>query len=288
VADLTGRRVLVTGGSMGIGLEVCRVLAETGACVIVASRGDEAREEALAQLAGDDHQGIALDVSDAAAWQRGIDEIDRGGPLHGVVTAAALVTPIGAIDEVRMEAFAQTIAVNVVGTALALHHAVPRLKVSGGRAVTFSGGGGTSPLRRYDAYAASKAAVVRLSENVAEDGAIEINCVSPGFVATRMHDETLAAGPDAAGLGYYQRTREQLADGGVPAAQAAELVAFLVSDASAGITGRVISAQWDPWREDAFRARLRTDPDLARVRRIDEQFYSRIEPADTRRRRISG
>ncbi len=100
---------------------------------------------------------------------------------------------------------------------------------AGGRAVTLSGGGGTAPLVRYDAYAASKAGVVRLTENIAADGAIEINCVAPGFVATRMHEGTLAAGPEAAGEAYFAKTREQLAGGGFPAAEAAELVVFLLA-----------------------------------------------------------
>ena len=169
----------------------------------------------------------------------------------------------------------ETIAVNLVGTMLALRFALPRLQATGGRAVTFSGGGGTSPLPRYDAYAASKAAVVRLTENLAASGEIEINAVAPGFVATRMHDETLRAGPDAAGQSYYQRTQEQVRAGGFPASEAAELVAFLLGPDAAGITGRLISAQWDPWREEEFRERLRTDSDLAKLRRIDEQFFTR-------------
>ena len=70
--------------------------------------------------------------------------------------------------------------------------------------------------------------MVRLTENIATDGAIEINCVAPGFVATRMHDGTLAAGPDAVGSAYYARTQEQIEAGGFPAAEAAELVAFLL------------------------------------------------------------
>ena len=94
---------------------------------------------------------------------------------------------------------------------LALQFALPRLRARGGRAVTFSGGGGTSPLPRYDAYAASKAAVIRLTENLAAGGEIEVNAVAPGFVATRMHDETLRAGPEAAGQSYYQRTQRATA-----------------------------------------------------------------------------
>jgi NAD(P)-dependent dehydrogenase (short-subunit alcohol dehydrogenase family) len=110
---------------------------------------------------------------------------------------------------------------------------------------------------------------------VAAEGSIQINCVAPGFVATRIHEGTLQAGPEAAGDAYYEQTRTQLAQGGFPAAEAAELVAYLLGPESAGITGRLISAQWDPWRDEDFRRRLRDDPDLGRLRRIDEQFYVR-------------
>jgi 3-oxoacyl-[acyl-carrier protein] reductase len=88
-----------------------------------------------------------------------------------------------------------------------------------------------------------------------------------------MHDETLAAGPEGAGTDYYERTQTQLKEGGASVSEAAELVAFLLDEASRGITGRVISAQWDPWREDDFRGRLRGDPALGKLRRIDEQFF---------------
>src|SRR6202044_3342151 len=82
--------------------------------------------------------------------------------------------------------------------------------------------------------------------------------------------------PEAAGQSYYQRTQEQVRGGGFPASEAAELVAFLLGPDAAGITGRLISAQWDPWRDEGFRERLRTDPDLAKLRRIDEQFFTQV------------
>jgi 3-oxoacyl-[acyl-carrier protein] reductase len=269
------RRILVTGGSLGIGLEVSRELARQGARVIVVARGIEAIVAAIDVLDGGGHEGIPLDVSDPGAWEEAAIRIDAGGELHGLATAAGILGPIGALEELPASDLVETIAVNLVGTMLALRFAVPRLRAGGGRAVTFSGGGGTSPFPRYDAYAASKAAVVRLTENVAASREIEINAVAPGFVATRMHDQTLRAGPEAAGESYYERTHEQLRGGGFPASEAAELVAFLLGPGAAGITGRLISAQWDPWREDAFRARLRTDADLGKLRRIDEQFFIR-------------
>lgn len=260
---------------MGIGLEVSRALADRGARVVIAGRGAAALEDALGQLPGSGHERLALDVSDASAWPAAMAVVDAGGALDGVVTAAGVLGPIGSLDTVPPGEIAATIAINLVGTALALQQALPRLRPSSGRAVTFSGGGGTGPLARFDAYAASKAGVVRLTENIAADGAIEINCVAPGFVATRMHEGTLAAGPHVVGSAYFARTQEQIETGGFPASEAAELVAFLLGPSASGITGRLISAQWDPWREPEFRDRLRRDPDLGKLRRIDEQFYVR-------------
>lgn len=279
--DLTGRRILVTGGSMGIGLEVCRELARSGARVIVVARGHEEISAAVDDLEGSGHDGVSLDVSDSAAWESALPAIDAGGPLHGLVTAAGILGPIGSLAELPPEQLSATISINLLGTMLALRYTLPLLKASGGRAVTFSGGGGTAPLPRYDAYAASKAGVVRLTENVASAGEIEINSVAPGFVVTRMHEETLRAGAEAAGADYLRRTEEQIASGGFPATEAAQLVCFLLSEAAGGITGRLLSAQWDPWREPHFLKRLRGDKSLTTLRRIDGMLFGALDgPGD--------
>lgn len=259
---------------MGIGLACSHELARRGARVVVVARGDEAIK-VPDRLTGEGHEGVRLDVADEAAWLAAMEAIDAGGQLNGLVAAAGVLGPIGALEDVEPEDFVRTIAIDLIGTVLALRHALPRLEATSGRAVTFSGGGATSPLPGFDAYAAAKVAVVRLTENVAAAGRIEMNSVAPGFVRTRIHDQTLAAGPEVAGAAYYQSTREQLRSGGFPASEAADLVAFLLSPQAKGITGRLISAQWDPWRDPRFQQRLREDPDLGRLRRIDEQFYVR-------------
>jgi 3-oxoacyl-[acyl-carrier protein] reductase len=272
--DFAGRRVLVTGGSLGIGRAAGSELARRGAQVVIVARRHDAIEQAVDELAGAGHHGLRLDVSDESAWSAATETIARGGALHGLVTAAGVLGPIGPLDQIAPREFTRTIEINLIGTMLALHHLLPLLRAANGRAVTFSGGGATMPLARYDAYASSKAAVVRLTENVAASSDVEVNCVAPGFVATRMHEQTIKAGPEAAGMEYHARTAEQLAKGGFPASEAAELVAFLLSDDALGISGRLLSAQWDPWREEEFRARLRADPALATLRRIDDQAFA--------------
>ena len=269
---------------MGIGFELSQELARRGAAVVIAARGVETLE-APGRLAGEGHQGLRLDVADQQAWKAAMEAVDAGGPLHGLVTAAGVLGPIGRLEDVEPYEVAQTIAINLVGTMLALHHALPRLRATSGRAVTLSGGGATSPLPRFDAYAVSKAAVVRLTENVAATGGIEVNSVAPGFVATRVHEQTLAAGPDAAGAEYYERTRTQLAEGGFPAAEAAKLICFLLSPDARGINGRLLSAQWDPWRDAEFLDRLRADDSLGTLRRIDDQLFTRVRGGPTPPRR---
>jgi 3-oxoacyl-[acyl-carrier protein] reductase len=258
---------------MGIGLAVAQSLAANGWELVLVARGQEALDAALASLPGQGHSAHAFDVSGEAGWE-GVD-LDE---LHGLVCAAAVMDPIGPVGEYAPAEFRRTLEINVVGTLLAVHHCLPALRACTGSIVTFGGGGATGPLPRFDAYAASKAAVARLSENLAMTLApLTVNCVAPGFVATRLHEQTLAAGADAAGEEFYERTRQQVERGGFPAEEAAELVAFLLE--SPPFSGKLISAQWDPWRDPAFQQRLASDADLATVRRIDGVLFERVEGA---------
>jgi NAD(P)-dependent dehydrogenase (short-subunit alcohol dehydrogenase family) len=269
---LEGRRILVTGGSMGIGRAVAQAVAEAGGAVVVAARCDAAVKEAASALPGAGHRGVVLDVAIEAAWGSVLSEL--GAPLHGVVAAAGVLGPIGSVNTVAPAEFLAAVHVNLFGTWLAVHTCLPLLRAAGGGSiVTFSGGGATAPLPRFDAYAASKAGVVRLTENLAPvlaESSVRINAVAPGFVATRMQDAVLAAGPERAGAAYHAKASRQVAEGGTPPEAAAALTAFLLSDDASGITGKLISAQWDNWRDPDVRGRL-TDPgDFATLRRVDE------------------
>jgi 3-oxoacyl-[acyl-carrier protein] reductase len=138
-----------------------------------------------------------------------------------------------------------------------------------GKIINLSGGGATNPLPNISAYAASKAAVVRFTETLAgEVGAgIDVNAVAPGALATQMMDSAIDAGPDKVGKAFHERMLKLKAEGGTPLIKGAQLCAYLASSESDGVTGKLLSAVWDPWNAlSAHRDDLKGD--IYTLRRI--------------------
>jgi NAD(P)-dependent dehydrogenase (short-subunit alcohol dehydrogenase family) len=277
--QLKDKRILITGGSMGIGLAVAKACAAQGASLVLVSRHQKDLQDAVESIEGgkDAHTYRALDVSRPDAVQAlGASLKKEIGHLDGLVNCAGVYGPIGPIDEIDPNEFTRAIQVNLLGTFYMCHYLVPLLKEANrGKIVNYSGGGAAGPFPNYSAYAVSKSGVVRLTENMAlelKGFGIDVNAVAPGFVVTRLHEQTLEAGVKA-GEGFLQKTKEQIAQGGVSADIAAKLTVFLLSSQSDGITGKFISAPWDPWEQDSFQARLKQAGDLATLRRIDARNF---------------
>jgi 3-oxoacyl-[acyl-carrier protein] reductase len=252
--DLRGKSILITGGSMGIGLESARRCLAYGANIMICARGAAALNDAAADLLEDAADGVATFPADVGD-EREVEALfaafaERFGRCDGVIHAAGVYGPIGPITEVEPNAWWQALRINLFGTFLVARAAAKRMRPYGsGRIVLFAGGGASTPFPNYTAYASSKVAVVRFAETIAEElaPAIEVNAVAPGFVATRLHAQTLAAGERAAG-DFLEKTKAALSAGGVPATVGAEAAAFLVSDAAKGITGKFIAAPYDDYR----------------------------------------
>ena len=133
---------------------------------------------------------------------------------------------------------------------------------------------GVSGAPNMPAYAASKAALVRFTETLAlelKEHNIQVNAVAPGFVVTRLHQQTLEAG-SRAGADFLGKTREQIAQGGVDPAIPAALVAFLASARADRITGKFLSSVWDDWTN--------FDQHLDEIEETDVYTLRRIVPAD--------
>jgi len=103
---------------------------------------------------------------------------------------------------------------------------------------------------------------------------IQINAIAPGPVNTRLLDRVLAAGEEAGAC--YERAKEQKVTGGVAPERAAELALFLASDASNGLTGRLLSAVWDDW--DNLDVRRIANSSLYQERRIDGVRFLESKP----------
>ncbi|MCF7689292.1 MAG: SDR family oxidoreductase [Cephaloticoccus sp.] len=273
---LNQRNTLVTGGSQGLGRHIVEAYLTAGANVHFCARTAADVERTQRELApglspGQRLIGTVCDIGVPADVDALFAAIGQAGPLHVVVNNAGIYGPIGPTEEISLADWNQTWQVNVTGTLLVCQHAVRAMKpLGGGKIITISGGGATNPMPRLVAYAATKAAVVRMTETLAEEyreDHIDVNAVAPGALRTRMNQQVLEAGPDKAGAEFYAKN-QQWADGGAAdPSLAAALCVWLASPESHGITGKLISAQWDPWKEpDKFRA-LATG-DVYTLRRI--------------------
>ena len=275
---LAGRTALITGGSQGLGLEIARSYLRAGAVgVCICGRDGPALEHAAAELralSGDGQQVLALvaDVSRPQDVERLASAVlARFGELTILVNNAGVYGPKATIGQADWAEWVRAIEINLFGSVLPARALVAHFAELGyGKIVQLSGGGATGPLAGLSAYAASKAAVVRFAETLAvelREHHVDVNAIAPGALNTRMLDEVLAAGPAPVGQAFYERAVEQQRSGGVPLQRGAELAVFLGSAASDGITGKLLSAVWDPWRElPVHRADL--DSDVYTLRRI--------------------
>lgn len=253
--SLRAKVAVITGGGRGIGEAVALALAREGVRVVLAARtlAELRQVQAAIREMGSEAEVIATDVTRPDDVRR-LTTAATGafGPVDILVNAAGVYGPIGPSWEVDAEAWIQALHVNLVGTFLCCRAVVPEMiRRRQGKIVNFSGGGATAPLPNFSAYAASKAAVVRFTETLADevrDFNIQVNAIAPGMANTRLQDAVLDAGERAGPLLERIRRLKETGEGGVPSQLTAELVLFLLSDRSAGLTGKLIAAPYDDWK----------------------------------------
>jgi 3-oxoacyl-[acyl-carrier protein] reductase len=256
--SLIDRVAIVTGSSQGLGFEIARAYVEAGARVMLCARDAaliESRRREIAELAtADAVDAVAADVSQEEAVEGLVERtLARFGGLHILVNNAGIYGPMGPSEQVDWAEWTRAMEINVYGSILPVRAVLPHFKRSRyGKIIQISGGGATNPLPRLTAYAASKAAIVRFAESLAlevrTDG-IDVNAIAPGALNTRMLDEVITAGPSAVGQDFYDRMMKIKEQGGTPLDVGAALAVFLGSAASDGLTGRLLSAVWDPWEK---------------------------------------
>ena len=277
--NLAGRSAIITGANQGLGRAIATSFVRAGASVLLVARGEELLrqvERELTPLANQKNQVVGSvpgDVSEPESCQTIVRRARDAFPnVTILVNNAGVYGPMGPLEDVSWEEWVQAVQINLFGTVLMCRAVIPLLRAQGyGKIINLSGGGATAPLPRLSAYAASKVAIVRLTETLAEelrDQHIDVNAIAPGALNTRLLDAVLAAGPDKVGKDFYARALKQRDQGGVPLEKGADLAVFLASAASDGITGRLLSAVWDKWANLPEQRDQLSKSDVYTLRRI--------------------
>nr|WP_281494181.1 SDR family oxidoreductase [Jannaschia sp. S6380] len=194
---MTGKTILITGASRGIGAAAARAFADQGANVALLARGTDA----IADLSGEIGPTALAIPCDVARWSevaRAVDAtVSAFGGLDVVVNNAGMIEPIGGLAKVDPGAWGNAIDVNLKGVYHVMRAAVPvMLAQRSGTAITVSSGAASHALGGWSAYCASKAGAKMLTECLhAEHGAtLRVMGLSPGTVATQMQREIKASG----------------------------------------------------------------------------------------------
>lgn len=236
---LTGKRIVVTGSSRGIGAGIASWLAEEGAAIVLTYSSNEAAALAVANsLAGSGHICLPLNVSDESSVDTFFTKVLEGGAIDGLVNNAG-ITRDQLILRMKTDDFDAVINTNLRGTFLCARAAVKAMfkAKTKGAIVNITSVIGEMGNAGQSNYAASKAGVEGLTKSLAKEVAsrgIRLNCVAPGFIVTEMtaalNDDQKAKIQSGIPLGTLGETED------ISAA-----VAYLLSDEARYITGHTLS-----------------------------------------------
>jgi len=244
--SLAGKHALVTGAGSGIGKATAKLLAHAGAKVALLGHTADELDKTLGEIGGGEagHRRLIADVSDESQMRAAYDALVDWEHLDIVVANAGINGVWAALDNLAVEEWDRTLAVNLRGTFLTVKLALPLMKARGASVAIVSSVNGTRMFSNSGAtaYATSKAGQVAFAKMIALELAkdrIRVNAVCPGAIETNIDDSTERRDLDGLHLPV------EFPDGDVPlnkgnpgtAGQVAQLIWFLASDAATHITG---------------------------------------------------
>lgn len=276
MSDLGNHNCLITGASRGFGAQLARSFWEAGASLMLIARSQDDLGKvgrSLPKRAGQNIILFTADLCQPSAPEKIMAEARKHfKKLDVLVNNAGIHEPIGAAWLNDWQEWQKSLQVNLLAPIALCRLCVPWMKEHNhGKIINLSGGGGTGPRPNVSAYATAKAGLIRFSETLAEEVrefCIDINCISPGPMFTKMLETVVAAGIESAGEEEYNRVLKVRDQGGADPLQAAALCVYLASSASNGITGKIISAVWDPWKSFSDHFDDLRNSDVYTLRRI--------------------
>ncbi len=252
-------KLIITGASSGIGAALSRALAQDGHLIFGCARRKDKLDSMFQELKSG--HGWVCDVCEESQVKEFLTKVSaHTTEVDALINCAGFFGSIGPVESTDSEDWLNTLKVNLFGPYLMTKHCLPLLiKAQSPRIINLAGGGAFSSFPNYSAYACSKAGLVRFTECLAAELAprgIAVNALAPGFVATEAHEATLKAGEEMAGPLQYRRTVAIMSEGGAPMDQVVNCVRLLLSPEVEGLSGKTISANFDPWCTQTFLERL--------------------------------
>lgn len=236
--DFTGRHVVITGGSSGIGLATAQAIAAAGGRVSLLARRADVLAEA-AQSIGDAAFAIPCDVGLKGELLTALDAAAKhGGAIDGLFLNAAAEGMYGLTANYTDEAWEEVMRVNVTAPFWAIRHVMPAMITRGRGAILVTGSlGGERGMAGNAGYCVSKAAVLNLARVAAMEGAahgVRVNVLTPGFIDTPM----MNAAPAEAVAAMAARTPQKRIGS---AHEAGAVAAFLLSDLASHVTAQALA-----------------------------------------------
>lgn len=269
---LRDKTILITGAGRGIGKRLAIGLAQTGARIGLLARSKAELDLAALEIehGGGSSLRIRADVRDPEQIHAAVDRLRvHFGHVSGLICAAGIQGPIGPLWEAPIKDWKDALDTNVLGVLHACRAVIPAMvERRHGKIVVLGGSGGAKPRPFFSSYAASKAALARLVETLAEETAelnIQVNCMVPGSAYTNMTDEILRAG-DRAGWKEQEEAHLVRQNGGTPAEKQIQLASFLLSERSNHVSGKMIHVG-DDWRR---LEQEQVHPEMFTLRRIQK------------------
>ena len=251
--DLRGQVALVTGAGRGLGRAYARALASAGAAVAALARSADQLEAtvALVEAAGGRAVALPADVADGPAVERAVAELERRlGPPDLLVNNAGVGGPIGPAWEVDPEQWWRTMEINLRGNFLCARAVLPGMVARRrGRIINLASNAGAFRWPLVSAYAVSKAALVKFTENLAAETrrhGVAVFAVHPGLVTVGLTEQALSADPAATTDAPMAWIRQEVAAGrAVPPERSGALVLALAGGRADALSGRYLTVDDD-------------------------------------------
>jgi NAD(P)-dependent dehydrogenase (short-subunit alcohol dehydrogenase family) len=271
-------KVVITGASRGLGKKIAEKFCFAGADLALIARDTDTLKKMVDELKTDAREDQVIefficDLNNLKTMPVLIQKIkNKFGNPDVLVNNAGVQGPIGPLQENDWKEWQKCLNILLLSPVLLCRGFLPAMiKKQYGRIINISGGGATKGRPNFTSYATAKCGLVRFTETLAEevkDMGIYANCVAPGAMRSEMTSEIITAGIEKAGELEHHNALLLGKDNKSMVNRAADLVLFLASDKSNGITGKLISAVWDPWNELPEHLEDLKNSDVYTLRRI--------------------